>query len=60
VSENGPTTKPEREQARRVSDPELIAMHEMLESLDRLDPDTQAQGRVVAWLRSKFEAEHPF
>lgn len=58
MSEAAAPVKPERPKARQVSDPELIAMHEIWEVLE--DLDVQSQSRVVKWASDRFEQEHPF
>jgi hypothetical protein len=44
--------KIERRPAKQVSDPELIAMHEIQETLSEL-PE-KAQGRVVMWMHDRW------
>lgn len=50
--------KEAKPQARQVRDPELIAMHEIVEVLDGLDEP--ARSRVVAWASERFKDDRPF
>lgn len=52
------TREPKEVGARRVSDPELIAMHEIVEALN--DLDGEAQERIIAWARHRYESARPF
>lgn len=52
MSEAAIPMKIERRPAKQVSDPELIAMHEIQETLSEL-PE-KAQGRVVMWMHDRW------
>lgn len=51
-------TKPEKPKSRNVSDPEVIAMHEIVEIL--IDLEEPVRGRVVAWASERFKDDRPF
>jgi hypothetical protein len=57
MSEAAPTIKLERRPAKQVSDPELIAMHEIKETLGEL-PE-KSQSRVVMWMHDRWLSDSP-